>query len=166
MYDFRRSSKLYTARDVEGGARLPSFLCIGAPKCATTWLFHCLDEHPELFVPDFKEINFFSVCRWGNDYETRGISYYVRLFEAAGPVRIIGDFSPNLLQDPFAPERVAAIIPEARLIVMIRNPVERSRSHYHYVRNRTHYQGYSLLEILEDPSRDPAGFLSQGLYGE
>ena len=166
MYDFCRSSKLYRKQDVKGRARLPSFLCIGAPKCATTWLFRCLDEHPDVFVPDFKEVNFFTTSRWGDDYETKGIDYYASLFAAAGPQQVIGDFSPNLLQDPFAPERVEALIPEARLVVMIRNPMERSRSHYHYVRNRTHYDGYSLLEILEDPSRDPAGFLWQGLYGQ
>lgn len=166
MYDFCRSSKLYRKQDVKGGARLPSFLCIGAPKCATTWLFQCLDEHPDVFVPDFKEINFFTTSRWGHDYDTKGIDYYARLFAAARPEQVIGDFSPNLLQDPFAPERVEALISEARLVLMIRNPMERTRSHYHYVRNRTHYDGYSLLEILEDPSRDPAGFLWQGLYGQ
>jgi hypothetical protein len=165
MYDFRRSSRLYTKEDLSGEARLPSFVCIGAPKCATTWLFRCLSEHPEVFLPDFKEINFFTVCRWGDDYESKGIGYYLDLFTAAEPEQIIGDFSPNLLQDPFAPERLQALLPDARLIVMMRNPIERSHSHYHYVRNRTHYHGHSLLEILEDPSRDPAGFLSQGLYG-
>lgn len=166
MYEFRRSSRLYTKEDVPDEPRMPSFVCVGAPKCATTWLFRCLSEHPEVFVPDFKEINFFTVCRWGDDYESKGIDYYAELFTDAGPEQIVGDFSPNLLQDPFAPERLRALLPEARLVVMIRNPIERSRSHYHYVRDRTHYRGYSLPEILEDPSRDPAGFLSQGLYGE
>jgi len=166
MYEFRRSSRLYTREDVRGGARMPSFLCVGAPKCATTWLFRCLLEHPEVFLPDFKEINFFMVCRWGDDYESKGLDYYLDLFEAAATERVVGDFSPNLLQDPFAPERLRALIPEARLIVMIRNPVERAHSHYHYVRNRSTYGGYSLQEVLEDPSRDHAGFLSQGLYGE
>lgn len=166
MYEFRRSPRLYTKRDLESGRRLPGFVCIGAPKCATTWLFQCLHEHPDVFVPDFKEINFFTVSRWGDDYETKGIDYYARMFATAGPEHVIGDFSPNLLEDPFAPERVQALIPEARFIVMLRNPIERSRSHFHYVRNRTHRDGYSLLEILADPSRDPAGFLWQGLYGQ
>ncbi len=166
MYEFRRSSRLYTKEDVRGEARMPSFVCVGAPKCATTWLFRCLFEHPGVFIPDFKEINFFTVCRWGDDYESKGIDYYVDLFADAEPEQIVGDFSPNLLQDPFAPERLRALLPEARFIVMIRNPIERSRSHYYYVRSRTRFREYSLREILEDPSRDPAGFLSQGLYGE
>lgn len=166
MYEFRRSSRLYTKEDVRGGARMPSFVCIGAPKCATTWLFRCLLEHPEVFVSDFKEINFFTVCRWGDDYESKGLDYYLDLFDEATAEQVVGDFSPNLLQDPFAPERLRALVPEARLIVMLRNPVERSQSHYHYVRNRSSYRGYSLQEVLEDPSRDHAGFLSQGLYGE
>ena len=166
MYEFRRSSRLYTKEDVRGEARMPSFVCVGAPKSATTWLFRCLGEHPEVFVPDFKETNFFTVCRWADDYESNGIDYYVDLFADAKPEQIVGDFSPDLLQDPFAPERLRALLPEARLIVMIRNPIERARSHYYYVRQRTRYREYSLREILEDPSRDPAGFLSQGLYGE
>ncbi len=166
MYEFRRSSRLYTKQDVRGGARMPSFVCIGAPKCATTWLFRCLLEHPDVFVSDFKEINFFTVCRWGADYESKGIDYYADLFADAERGQIVGDFSPNLLQDPFAPERLRALVPDARLIVMIRNPIERSRSHYHYVRNRSSYRGHTLQEVLEDPARDHAGFLSQGLYGE
>jgi hypothetical protein len=166
MYGFRRSSRLYEKDDVRGEVRLPSFVCIGAPKCATTWLFQCLFEHPEVYVPDFKEINFFTICRWGDDYETRGIDYYANLFVAAQPDQIVGDFSPNLLQDPHAPERLRTLLPNARLIVMIRNPIERSRSHYHYVRNRTDYRSHSLQDLVENPSADQAAVLSQGLYGQ
>lgn len=166
MYEFRRSPTLYTPADVRGDASLPSFVCIGAPKCATTWLFDCLLPHPDVFLPDFKEINFFMVSRWGNDYERRGLSHYLSLFDGAGPGKIVGDFSPDILQDPYAPERVKALLPGARLIVMIRNPIKRSHSHYHYVRNRTNYDEYSLLDMLEDPRRDPAGILSQGLYAQ
>lgn len=166
MYGFRRSTKLYEKGDVGGDVRLPNFLCIGAPKCATTWLFQCLYEHPAVYIPDFKEVNFFTVCRWGADYETKGIDYYTELFGAARRDQIIGDFSPNLLHDPHAPERVKMLLPDARLIVMIRNPIERSRSHYYYVRNRTHYRSHSLQDLVEDPSADRAAVLSQGLYGQ
>lgn len=166
MYEFRRSQYLYTKSDVTSDVRLPSFICIGAPKCATTWLFECLAAHPEVFVPDFKEVNFFTVCRWGKDYETKGIDYYASLFAGAEPNQIVGDFSPNLMQDPFAPERVAALVPDVRLIVMIRDPISRTHSHYHYVRNRARRLKYSLRDVIDDPSRDHAGYLSQGLYGE
>lgn len=166
MYDFRRSETLLTPSHLADHVRLPSFVCIGAPKCATTWLFGCMLEHPGVFLPDFKEVNFFTVCRWGDDYERRGVDYYTGLFAGAQPDQVIGDFSPNLLQDPYAPERLKALLPDARLIVMIRNPIARSRSHYHYVRNRSPHLPYSLRDVLDDPSRDHAGYLSQGLYGE
>lgn len=166
MYQFRKSPYMYTASDLSRNVELPSFICIGAPKCATTWLFSCLHEHPDVFVPDFKEVNFFNVCRWGDDYESKGIDYYASLFAAARANQVVGEFSPNLFQDPFAPERVRSLLPDARLIVMIRNPIARSHSHYHYVRNRSHAPQYSLREVIDDPSLDHSGYLSQGLYGE
>lgn len=166
MYRFRKSSRLYTASDLSRDIRLPSFVCIGAPKCATTWLFSCLQEHPGVFVPDFKEVNFFTVSRWGDDYESKGVEYYASFFVGAGADRVVGDFSPNLLQDPFAPERVKALLPDVRLIVMMRNPIVRAHSHYHFVRNRAFQRQHSLREVLDDPSIDHSGYLSQGLYGE
>lgn len=166
MQEFRKSPVLYTPDQLEEHRNLPTFVCIGAPKCATTWLFACMSEHPDVFSPDFKEINFFRVSRWGDDYDRYGLEFYARLFDDAPRNAVIGDFSPNLLEDPYAPERLRALLPDARLIVMLRNPIDRTHSHYYHVRNRARRLPYCLREIIEDPSRDHAGYLSQGLYGE
>jgi len=166
MQDYRQSKTLYTPAEVAEDWKLPSFVCIGAPKCATTWLFACMSEHPRVFSPDFKEINFFRVSRWGDDYTKHGVEYYARLFDDASDGAVIGDFSPNLLEDPYAPERVLALLPGARLIVMLRNPIDRAHSHYYHVQNRATQARTSLRQVLDDPSLDHAGYLTQGLYGE
>ncbi|MEZ4287931.1 MAG: sulfotransferase [Polyangiales bacterium] len=165
MYDFRRSNKLHRVED-GAQARLPDFVCIGAPKCGTTWLFDNLHEHPEVFVPDFKETNYFSVSRWGAEYESQPLSYYLSFFKNAPASTVVGDISTNVLHDPYCGERLQALVPDAKIVVMLRDPVSRAQSHYFHTKHRAGSVGASMLELLEDPRRDGAGILSQGLYGE
>lgn len=112
---------------------LPRFLIIGAPKAGTTSLFRYLAQHPQVVEGRRKEVHYFDI-RY-----SRGEAWYRSHFpterQLAGG-RITGEGSPYYLCHPQAPRRMAALLPAARLIVLLRNPVERAISHYfHSVRN-------------------------------
>ena len=108
---------------------LPNFLLIGAAKAGTTSLYHYLRVHPQVFMSQTKELNFFVE----NDGWVKGTSWYERQFDAAAGAVAVGEASPNYTKYPLfpgVPERIAKLIPEARLIYLVRHPVERFRSGY------------------------------------
>jgi hypothetical protein len=104
------------------GLALPDFLGIGAQKAGTTWLWENLRRHPEVFVPDRKELHYFD-----NKFD-RPLRYYSERFEGAYG-RIKGEITPAYGILPR--ERIGfirALMPRVRLIFLIRNPVERAWS--------------------------------------
>ena len=104
---------------------LPDFLIIGAQKAGTTALYAYLRRHPDVTGPAWKEVSFF------DRHYTRGAAWYRGNF----PIRrraLVGEASPSYLFHPLAPERAAALVPHARLIVLLRDPVDRALSHYHH----------------------------------
>jgi len=74
--------------------KLPSFLCIGAQKAGTTWLHNMLRQHPELFLPETKELSFFDLK---SNFEGRGTSWYRSNFAAADDNQLIGEVTPGYL---------------------------------------------------------------------
>jgi Sulfotransferase domain len=110
----------------EKGA-LPDFVIIGAKKCGTTFLYDLLIEHPHVESAAQKELHYF------DRYFDQGIDWYRRCFPAPkwidGRTTITGEATPYL-PTPSAAERMAKILPQARLIVLLRNPVDRAYSDY------------------------------------
>jgi Sulfotransferase domain len=108
---------------------LPNFLVIGAAKAGTTSIYHYLRAHPQVFMPETKELNFFV----GEDGWPKGTSWYERHFDAAGDAIAVGEASPNYTKYPVfpgVPERIAKLLPDVRLIYLVRHPVDRFRSGY------------------------------------
>ena len=107
---------------------LPDFLIIGAQKAGTTALYSYLRGHPRVTGPSWKEVSFF------DRHYARGAAWYRGNFPNALRARraLVGEASPSYLFHPLAPERVAALVPHARLIVLLRDPVDRALSHYHH----------------------------------
>jgi hypothetical protein len=119
-----------TAAEERRGGALPDFLLIGAMKCGTTSLYHYLKDHPQIFMPAIKAPEFFAEeGNWG-----RGIAWYRRQFEGAGDdVVAIGEASNVYTKFPRyrgVPARIAEHIPRVRLVYVVRDPIERIRSHY------------------------------------
>jgi len=105
---------------------LPNLLIIGAGKCGTSSLHHYLDAHPSVSMSEPKELDFFQDA----DCLDRA-AQYERHFPDHVPVR--GESSPGYTGYPRVqgvPERIRALIPEARLIYLVRDPIERTVSHY------------------------------------
>jgi hypothetical protein len=113
---------------------LPNLIVIGAMKCGTTSLHHYLDLHPEISMSRPKELNFFLAnVSWGT--WSRGLEWYARHFSIEAPVR--GESSINYTNVPLSSgtaERMHRVIPGAKLIYMVRDPLERAVSHYIHAR--------------------------------
>jgi hypothetical protein len=137
--------------------RRPDFVIIGAMKSATTSLFRWLDEQPETVMAHPKETRYFSDL-WSN-----GLEWYVAKFAGARPDQLLGEASQNYTSPAFAEqaaERMADLIPEARLIYLIRQPVARLRSHYRWEVQRAR-ESRPLLEAVREPGNP---YLGQSSY--
>ena len=107
---------------------LPDFLILGAQKAGTTALYAYLRRHPDITGPSWKEVSYF------DRHYARGPSWYrgnfPNLLRSRG--ELVGEASPSYLFHPLGPERVKELVPEARLIALVRNPVDRALSHYNH----------------------------------
>jgi hypothetical protein len=114
--------------------RLPDFLVIGAARAGTTSLHNYLRQHPELFVCSRKELNFFSADDpWPSRRKSlpvRTLAEYAGHFQDAASHQIVGEVSPRYLVSEAAPDRIRAVLPRAKLIATLREPVARAVSHY------------------------------------
>ncbi|MHC4218066.1 MAG: sulfotransferase family protein [Planctomycetota bacterium] len=113
----------------------PNYLVIGAQKCATSSLCALLGSHPDIFMTDPKEPYFFS----HPELWARGWEWYESLFDAAQRAVAVGEGSTTYTQRLLYPEaapRIAEFLPEARLIYIVREPMERIRSHWMHNRAR------------------------------
>lgn len=110
---------------------LPNFLIIGAQKSASTFIHVCLAEHPDVFMPP-NEIPYFE----DPDFHETSREEFERLFSDVNGQRAVGIKRPNYLAKPEVPGRIKEMVPNARLIAVLRNPVQRAVSAYfHYVNN-------------------------------
>ena len=154
---------------------VPDFFIVGAPKAGTTSLYFYLEQHPEIFMSAVKETNYFSyeaTVKQNLYYNERGINdweEYLKLFSEAGKKKAIGEASVSYLFYPEVAEAIKAKFPEGKIIIMLRNPVERALSHY----NMDYKLGYvktSFDEILFSKNKTPLEelyyqqFISLGMY--
>lgn len=106
---------------------LPDFLVIGAQRCGTTWLYENLRSHPEIFMPETKEINFFSSINGNFD---KGGDWYKDHFREAPQNGRRGEITPEYLLDPVAAQRIFDCLGPVKLIAILRNPLHRAYSSY------------------------------------
>lgn len=112
--------------------RVPNLIIIGAQKSGTTSLHKYLGSHPEIKMSFEKELNFFiaSSPGWGSSWH-KGVKWYKTRFSSNARIR--GESSPNYTAYPHiqgVPERMRLVIPDAKLIYILRDPIERITSHY------------------------------------
>jgi hypothetical protein len=117
---------------MSGAGPLPTFLIIGAMKSGSTSLFNHLREHPRVYLTPYKEPEFFvAEKQWG-----RGVEWYRRLFADAGDALAVGEGSTAYTKPTeFAgvPQRIRSVVPDVRLVYILRDPVERIRSMYEHM---------------------------------
>lgn len=136
------------ASDERVGA-LPDFVVIGAMRGGTSRFYGLLIRHPHVKRAASKELHYFD--RPGR--LEKGIEWYRRCFPSPewtnGRRTITGEATPQYLFDPLVPERMAQVVPKARLISLLRNPVDRAHSHYH-LSVRRGYETRSFEEAIEE----------------
>ena len=150
--------------------KIPEFFLVGAAKSGTSSLYMYLTQHPRVFVPPVKEPHFFS------DFHHPALAYidsldkYLALFEACPPGALAGDASTSYLYSHGAPGKIKALQPEARILAILRNPIDRAYSFYWHNR-RDFHEPLSFEAALDaEPERisQRAGFASHylrsGLY--
>ncbi|MHB8596656.1 MAG: sulfotransferase domain-containing protein [Ktedonobacteraceae bacterium] len=142
-----------TYKEVTSPLRLlPNFLIIGAQRCGTTSLYYYLLEHPQMVPGSAKELHFF------DEYYARGMRWYRAQFPTtvqkyyAEHIRkqdfITGEATPAYLLHPHAAERISKVLPDIKLIVLLRNPVDRAYSQ-HWLMTRVNHETLSFEEAIE-----------------
>lgn len=134
------------------GIRLPNLFCAGAVRAGTTFLYERLAGHPEVYMSPVKEPNYFARAdgpSWMDGLDGEELRRYLdgpmppahnalvadwddylALFRGAGAEPVVGEASPSYLYSERAPGEIAAACPDARVVLSLRHPVERARSHH------------------------------------
>lgn len=134
----------------------PTFIGIGAQKCASTWLHRILEEHPAIGVGVDKEIDFFSY------HFDHGYQWYEKQFVNCEHKSVIGEISPSYLCEPAVPERVQQYLPDAKILVSFRDPVQRALSNHRHEVRVGHFTGAELT-FEAGLSNNPM-YVEQGRY--
>ena len=142
---------------------LPNFLIIGAPRSGTTWLEKNLRSHPDVFMPGIKELHFF------NKHYDRGLPWYEAHFEEAVSFKAVGEATPGYLhgfvydnqKERNVAERIKECLPDAKLIVSLRDPVERAYSRY--LNSKARFDT-NKEKSFEQQLSDSPEFIAEGMY--
>ncbi len=155
------SSNVASAVDIAG---LPDFIVIGAQKCGTSSLHFYLDSHPDIRMSVEKELQFFS----RDDRWSRGVAWYRERLAAGGKpgAALIGESSPQYTWYPFGPDvpqRMHSLLPDAKLIYIVRDPIERLLSQY---MDWIHlfWEDRDIEAALSDVTTRPNRYIEPGCY--
>ena len=144
------------------------FIGIGAMRSGTTWLANCLRLHAEICVSEPKEVRYFNRQMLQgqrhavNSNHAKPLSWYLNHFRHGRPHQIRGEFSPIYLYDVAAPAAIKRQFPDVKLLVCLRNPIDRAYSHY-----RMHRGGGLIGEMtFEDAIREERAYIEMGYYAQ
>lgn len=153
--------------------KVPNFIIIGSQRCGTTSLYTYLAQHPQILTPIKKEMDFFS---WHFD---RGIDWYLAHFPPmpAGEQFLTGEASPSYFDSRSAPQRLYRAFPEVKLVVLLRNPVDRAISQFYRltdlnweVRSFDRAISDEIARLAQNPAyiigEEPGNYLARGRYIE
>jgi len=114
-------------------AKLPNFFIVGAAKAGTTFLYYFLKQHPQIYMSPLKEPHYFSDIHIKEKIEKRYIykrKDYLALFMGIKGEKAIGEASVSYLCYESSPYNIKRVIPRAKIIIILRNPIERAFSHF------------------------------------
>lgn len=157
---------------------LPDFLIVGVMKGGTSSLYHYLNQHPEVNMSREQEVHFFA------KYFNKGLNYYRSYFPKKSENKVTGESSPYYFFHPLVPQRIKSSLPECKIILLLRDPVDRAFSHYQMHKGidtalsfehalelensrvlKTH-QRFIQGESLTDTSHQAYSYVSRGMYYE
>ncbi len=145
---------------------LPNFFIVGATKSGTTSLWRYCSEHPEIFMSNIKEPNFFS-----NNQKRMDLNGYKKLFEGVHDEKAVGEASTSYLWFDGTPRKINELIGECKIIIMLRNPVDRLYSEFqHHLRQGRFVGSFDKMLFNFYNNKDdkkifsPAMIVSTGYY--
>ena len=144
---------------------LPNFLVIGSQKAGTTSIYHVLKAHPQVYVPERKEVNYFF---HQGEYE-KGEGWYRSHFADMPEGTLAwGEASPGYIVHPMAPARIQRLLPDIKLILTVRQPIDRAYSQYwDNRRSLSEYRTFKeVIELALEETYHPdrLGYFSRGTY--
>lgn len=116
---------------------------VGPQKAATTWVYRCLRRHPQIACPPQAAIHYFDI------FYARGRDWYAGFFAAAREGQLLFDPTYTYIRSPLAPARIARENPQAKIVLCMRNPIERAFSHWWHERKKGVIR-YAFAEVLEN----------------
>lgn len=131
---------------------------IGPQKAATTWIYRCFDEHPEVACPSTDAIHFYDI------FYSKGREWYASFFDDAREGQLRFDPTFTYIRSPWAPRRIAEDNPEAKIICFLRNPVDRAFSHYWHEKKKGKIT-FDFEEVLENYDLF-SSWVEPGFYAE
>ena len=134
--------------------RLPHFLGLGTQKGGTTSLQKLLEQHPGVFLPPCKEVHYFT------QHAEKPARWYAEHYRHARCGMHRGDITPFYLFHPDVPDRIRKLLPRARMIVLLRDPVERTLSQVFHARRH----GFETLEVEDALAAEPERLASGSAY--
>jgi len=154
-----RALALGSRRVVEIRQGWPNLFLVGAAKAGTTTLYDELSQHPAIYMSPMKEPHFFSriepASRWEDFFpHVSDEDDYLALFEGATNEELVGEASTSYLWDSQAAERIKHAVPEAKILIVLRDPVDRAYSHY-WNDLREGLERRSFLEALTEEQQRP-----------
>lgn len=126
----------------------PNFFYVGAPKCGSTWLFEALSGHPEVSLYPGKYTHFFK------DFYEKGLSWYESQFDSVDDTPVVGDFETSYMFYDDVVSRIADTYPAAKLVVSLRNPVDRDWSAYKFMKSTSQIGEHVNLADAMDTAPD------------
>ena len=145
---------------------MPNFLIVGAAKAGTTSLYEYLRQHPEIYMPEWKELSFYIGDPDGPLHKVRKPGYYYKVFANAHGYKAVGEASTSYLFDEAAPTIIRENLGAINIIIILRDPVAMSYSLYNHQARKegeTIADFESALEV-EDQRRQDARF-KKNCYG-
>lgn len=141
-----------------------NFLGIGAPKCGTTWLSQCLSEHPQIFVPSIKEVNFFDQRYKVGNYK-KGLDWYERFFnKPEAKDKILGEYTTHYMYYPDTHKLIKKHFPNVKLIVTLRKPWEMAYSLFRW--KKANFTAADMPDSFADVINDDSEFINKAMFGK
>ena len=134
----------------------PSFIVAGGVRCATGWIRQCLKEHPEVYMPQ-RETHFFD-----QNY-AKGKPWYMEFFKDHADEKAVGEKTAAYMHDELVPERIKETLPDVKIILCLRDPVERMYSHYSMAAAEDEaLQATGFMDSMKPGTK----YVESGKYGE
>jgi len=131
---------------------------IGPQKTATTWVYRCLLEHEDVFAPHTNMVNYYDIKYY------KGIEWYEKFYDDAEDGDLLFDPTMTYIRSPWAPRRIARDNPEAKIILCLRNPIDRAFSHYWHEKKKGAID-FEFEEVLQNYDLY-SSWLEPGFYAE